>query len=144
MRHASLVFSFTAALAGCQTMMGSEGMRTMMADAADEEQMHLAVSRAANTLPILLDEVDRHAGTMETIMDDMGSHMREMTHCSDVDSMMTLQDGMRAELVAHASTMRAMTDLVLARAEAETHVGTMVKMLDDMTATLDGSHCGGW
>lgn len=145
MRTPHLLLILAAALAGCGGMMtGSDAMRGAVGDAVDEDQTHLSLARTILTMPAMFDEVDRHTSRMDAIMDDMRMNMGSMQHCSGIESMINLRDGMRAELDAHAGTMHAMVDMDAARAEVESHVGTMGTMLGEMGTMLDGTHCSGW
>jgi len=141
--HAILLVG--AFLAGCGGMMtGSDAMRGAVGDAVDEDQHHLTAARTVTSKPAMFDEVDRHTSRMTAITDDMRTHMASMQDCSNIESIMDLRDGMRAELEMHAATMHAATDLVDARAEVEHHVGTMGTMLGTMGSMLDRTHCSGW
>lgn len=145
MRNIDGLFVVAALLAGCGgMMMGTDGMRGAIGDAVDEDQQYLTRARAASSMPEMLGEADRHSSRMTLIMEDMGTHMASMRHCSDIESMMDLRDGMRIELDAHLATMHAETQISAARDEVEHHVGTMGSMLDDMGSMLDRTHCGGW
>jgi hypothetical protein len=73
----------------------------------------------------------------------MRSHMMSMQHCSGIQSIMNLRDGMQGEVDDHAATMHAMTDVGDARTEVEQHVGSMATMLGDMDMMLGGAHCSG-
>ena len=138
-----VLFALAFALPGCGlAMTSSDAMRGSVMDATAEQQRHLSTSREASTFPVLFEEVDRHVTEMDAIMDDMGGNMASM-HCSGVQGMMTLRDGMRAELVVHGATIHAMTDLGDARSEIEHHTGTMGTMLGRMGSMLDGMRCGG-
>jgi hypothetical protein len=145
MRITNAVLALAALLVGCGGMMtGSNGMRGAIGDAIDEDQQYLAGARAASSMPEMLGEADRHASRMTLIMEDMGDHMASMHHCSDIDSMMDLRDGLRIELDSHLATMHAETQMSSARAEVEHHVLAMGSMLDHMGSMLDRMHCGGW
>ena len=145
MRITNTVLAVAALLVGCGGMMtGTNGMRGAIGDAIDEDQQYLTGTRAASSMPEMLGEADRHASRMTLIMEDMGDHMVSMHHCSDIDSMMDLRDGMRIELDSHLATMHAETLMSSARAEVEHHVLAMGSMLDHMDSMLDRMHCGGW
>ena len=121
----------------------SEGMRDVLRDAENEEQVHVTESRAAPDLPSLISEVDRHSAHMTVILDDMRDHMSSMQHCAGMGTMMTMRDGMQIEVTDHQTSMHAMHDLAAARTEDEHHMTVMTGMLDDMDMQLDGMHCGG-
>jgi hypothetical protein len=131
-----------AILGGCM-MSSSDGMRDPLRDAQREQAVHATQSRAAADLPSLVAETDRHSAHMTVILDDMDDHMSTMRHCSGMGSIMDMRDVMQTEVEDHRTTMHAVAELTVARAEDEHYMAIMSDMLDDMDIQLDSMHCGG-
>jgi hypothetical protein len=139
--RSALVTMLLGGLLGACMMSDRDGMQDSLRDARNEDQIYLAESRAAGSMSTLVNDVDRHAGHMNIILDDMRAHMSSMHHCSGMGSMMDLRDGMQTEVNDHRTTIHAMSDMTAARAEAVHHVTIMDDMLDAMGMQLDGMHC---
>lgn len=145
MNNAIWLLAAALAVTGCGGSMMSDAdeMRSMVDDARLENDTHVATVEAAATLGQMRDEMTRHKGAMDGMMNMMSDAMSEMSHCSGpgMQELLDMHDGMSGEMSTHTAAMDQVADLDAATTELARHVGAMHTMFDRMDVASGRMGC---
>ena len=140
------VFS-TLTLGGCGhgDMMnnGLSSMHQAVTDGEAENDRHSSACDAAESMPAMLSELDRHESGMSQVMDRVDGALRGMGHCSgaNFDDLSHSVTQLHSAMSDHDQRIRSAATLDVARAECSTHVGSMAGMMQNMMGDLAGMSC---
>lgn len=145
MIKAILLLAATLGVTGCGGSMMSDAdeMRSMVDDARLENDAHLATIEAAVSLDQMREEMTRHDGAMDGMMNMMSDAMGAMSHCSGpgMQELRGMHDGMRGEMNEHASAMDQAANLDAAAGEVTRHASAMHTMFDRMDVASGRMGC---
>jgi hypothetical protein len=131
---------------GCDGAMMSDSarMRSMLDELRVENDVHVSAAYGADSLAAMRGEQARHAAAMDDMMDEMGTMMNEMSHCtgSGMEALRDMHDGMSGEMDQHGPAMDRASALDAAAAEVARHAGAVGALLDGMDEATDRMGCG--
>ena len=136
MKATSWMLAAALGAAGCNGSMMSDPdrMRSIFGEAQLENDAHLAAADGAGSLAELRGEEARHDAAMDDMMDEMGTAMDNMPHCtgSGMADLSNMHDGMGGEMDEHGTAMAQTSDLDAALTEVARHAGAVGDLLDGM------------
>ena len=145
MKATSWMLAAALGAAGCNGSMMSDPdrMRSIFDEAQHENDTHLAAADGAGSLAELRGEEARHDATMDDMMDEMGTAMGNMPHCtgSGMGDLRNMHDGMGGEMDEHGTAMDQTSDLDAALVEVARHAGAVGDLLDGMDEATGRMGC---
>jgi len=130
---------------------GDAGMHAALTDTLAENTEHAKVCKNSDTMPLLLEEVTRHARAMGNLMvrmDEADKRMRSgpmmpVGHCSGpaFEHLSQCLTTMPQEMVDHQARMRAAESAEIAQTECRTHTEWARIMIQSMMTDLDWMPC---
>ncbi len=145
-------FAFAAPVAlilgACSSGMmddGSASMRSALIEAQAENSRHSRACDQADTMPRMLDELERHQATMAPLMQRMSDARNQMGDCSGGSPTILSQSlsTIRSSMSEDDQRMRSAASVDAARTECHAHANSMATTMQGMMGSVSGMSCMG-